>query len=377
MNNDCSGQELQEFWAMIGRLPDNNFLTQELKAAWENNWNEFVSINKQELFNKVLARAKSQKAHIIPQRRLNWTRMAAAVIILMLGAGTYFLFFNHAPKKDLAVEPQEKRFKNDILPSHQRATLTLANGKKILLDSAGNGKLTQQGNMQVLKQGEQIVYAGETNGQAAVLYNTMATEKGKQYMLTLADGSKAWLNAASSITYPIAFAGNERKVTVTGEVYFEVAHNVNMPFMVQKNDMSVQVLGTHFNVNAYDDEMTIKTTLLEGSVRVTKGNSSMIITPGQQARVTMNGELKVANVNAEKVMAWKNNLFWFDNDDIQTIMREVARWYDAEIVYEGNVTNHYGFMLERNLPVSKLLKILELTGGVHFTIEGNKITVRK
>ena len=392
LDNDCTQNELQEFWGIIASLPDGDLLKEELKAAWEDNLTGTVSINKKELFDKVLARAEEvSKVYKVNTVRRNWTRVAAAAaIILMFGAGTWFLFFNQAARKEIALVPQEKRFENDIEPSHQGATLTLANGTKILLDSASNGKLTQQGNTQVMKQDDQVVYQSMVNGQqTTVQYNTMTTERGKQYVLTLSDGSKAWLNAASSITYPTAFSGNERKVTVTGEVYFEVTHNANLPFVVQKNsassadrDVNIQVLGTHFNVNAYDDETAIKITLLEGSVRVSTdhGQQSTVIKPGQQAQIENPNnpiipKIKVQTADVDEVMAWKNGLFSFDKVDLQTVLRQLTKWYDVDVEYRGSIPKQtFGGDMQRTLSLSQVLKVLEKS-EVHFKIEGKKIIV--
>jgi len=230
----------------------------------------------------------------------------------------------------------------------------------------------------------QIVYAW-TSLSASILasYNTLTNPKGSKVIdITLSDGSRVWLNAGSSITYPIAFAGNERKITMNGEAYFEVTHNPEMPFKVCKGDMEVAVLGTHFNVNAFDDEASVRVTLLEGSIKASingstgPGGQSTILKPGEQAQIAA-GINVVRGIDIEEVMAWKNGNFYFNGADIQTIMRQVARWYDVEVVYEGGLpTGHYNGKPSRALTVSEMLKVVEYS-GVKIRIDGRKIIVMK
>jgi ferric-dicitrate binding protein FerR (iron transport regulator) len=209
------------------------------------------------------------------------------------------------------------------------------------------------------------------------LYNTISTPKGGQYQVTLSDGSKVWLNAASSLRFPATFSGKERKVELTGEGYFEVAHNKKMPFHVTVNDLDVEVLGTHFNINAYADESAIKTTLLEGSVKVVKGNETKIIEPGEQASVTTSeDEINVKQqVDLEQVVAWKNGIFQFERADIESVMRQISRWYDIDVDYHGRVSEHFGGTISRDVNISDVLKMLEMTGGVNFKIDGKKVIV--
>jgi len=309
-----------------------------------------------------------------------WKRIAvAASITLMLATGAYFLFMNK-PKQIAKTETQQ-RFKNDVAPGGNKAILTLSNGTQIILDSAANGTLSQQGNSKVIKlDSGQLKYEASGSsplGEAGVGLNTITTPKGGQYQIVLADGSKVWLNAASSITYPTAFTGAERKITMTGEAYFEVAHNAAKPFIVSKNAVSVQVLGTHFNVNAYDDEAEIKVTLLEGSVKATSSNNSIIIKPGEQAVLTA-GEIKAMSVDLDEVMAWKNGIFNFNREDITGIMRQLSRWYDAEIIYQGDKSEDlFSGIIKRNNNISQVLKMLEQTNRIHFKIEDRKIVVTK
>ena len=270
-----------------------------------------------------------------------------------------------------------KEMNHDVAPGGNRAVLTLANGSQIILDSAANGNLAQQGNTKIVKlDSGQLAYNSLNERSDDVLYNTISTPRGGQYQIVLADGSKVWLNAASSLKFPTAFTGKERKVELTGEGYFEVAKNARMPFRVAVTGMTVEVLGTHFNINAYIDESTIKTTLLEGSVKVAKSDRQLVIKPGQQAELTPNAEFIIHNsIDVDEVMAWKNGLFNFNKADIKEIMRQAARWYDVDVVYEGNISGEkYIGKVARNTNLSEMMKILELN-GVKYRIDGRKITV--
>lgn len=336
-----------------------------------------------EMFRLMLARTEKvngENAIIVemPQRRSFFTLsriVAASVVLVLLLAGMYFLFPRKAPVQ-LAEQPTMQRFKNDIAPGHKGAVLTLADGQQIILDSAHNGVIASQGSAEVVKDHNQLAYTGNSTSQ--VVFNTMSTPKGRQYSLVLSDGSKVWLNAASSITFPTTFSGKERKVSVTGEAYFEVAHNDKVPFIVEQGNTRIQVLGTHFNVNAYRDESSINVTLLAGAVKVENAQGNRLIKPGQQVQVMQNGNMKLAEkINEEEIMAWKDERFVFESANIKTIMKQVARWYDVDVDYKADISYSFVADISMNLPVSELLKLLELTGGVHFKIDGNKITVMK
>jgi transmembrane sensor len=308
-----------------------------------------------------------------------WRRwVAAAAVIAMLFTGWYFIQQNNKPQ--VGVEPTAVT--NDVQsPDKNRASIRLADGRVIYLDSSGNGQLASVNGMHLMKKGDGVIeYSGGASTSLSMEYHTLTNPRGSKVMhMTLSDGSKVWLNAGSSITYPVAFVGDERKVNINGEAYFEVAHNKEKPFYVSKGDVSVQVLGTHFNVNAYDDESEIKVTLLEGSVAVKSkvgSGESKVIKPGEQARV-MSDQLSVmSNVNIEQVMAWKNGLFSFERADIKTIMREVARWYNVDVVYTKDINELFRLKTSRNTSVTNIFKILEATGKVHLKVEGRTITVQ-
>ena len=304
----------------------------------------------------------------------NWWSYAAAAILLFFVAG-YFLLnktLNNTKKQPpIAAQPVKK----DIPAGRQGAVLTLSNGQRIILDSTGDGVLTQEAGVQVIRKGGELSYGGNTN---EVLYNQIVTPRGRKWQLTLSDGTKVWLNAASSVRYPINFVGRERMVEVSGETYFEVAPDKNRPFRINiAGKGKIEVLGTRFDVNAYDDEDAIRTTLLEGSVKMIRGESTRLLSPGQQA-VLGNGtdDIKVINdANIDEVMAWKNGRFIFSDMDLKSIMRQLTRWYDVDVVYEGKVPEiRVGGIIHNNVYLSTVMEFLG-DNGVHYKIEGKKITI--
>jgi transmembrane sensor len=321
------------------------------------------------------------KRIIIKKRQWKYFRDVAtsAAAVLVLAAATFYLY--KASKKDDNVLPKDKAATvvslHDIAPGQTTALLTLANGSKLVLDSTAIGQLAQQGGTVVLN-GKGTLRYQQKDSSNEVLYNTLSTANAETYAMVLADGSKAWLNTGASIRYPVTFTGNERKVEVTGEVYFEVAPDKSKPFIVhvkgqKDNDMDVQVLGTHFNINAYNDETIIRTTLIEGSVKIIRANTETLLAPGQQAQVG-NGVTKVVpDANIDAVTAWKNGRFYFDKNDITVVMRQLAKWYNVEVVYEGaKPTKKFIGEMERNLMLSQVLRGLEYTTGVHFRIDAEE-----
>lgn len=344
----------------------------------ENEWNEELYGNKEAL-QATMRSVIHEKAGINNRlRRVMWMRwtVAAAAIIVVLATASFFLNSNSNPTSSAArVETQKERFKNDVMPGQVGAVLTLSNGKTIVLDTANNGSLAEENGTEIVKKDGQVTYANQS-GRSEALYNTMTTPRGRQFKLVLADGSNVWLNAESSITFPTAFTGKERKVSITGEAYFEIAHNKQMPFIVEKGEMRVQVLGTHFNINSYEDENSINVTLLEGSLKVAKGNNSSLIKPGQQAQLK-NQEIKlINNADMNSVMAWKNGFFDFEGKDIGVLMRQLSRWYDIEVVNDTKIDDLFFATIPRNTNLSDVLKALELTGKVKFEITGKTIHVK-
>jgi len=309
---------------------------------------------------------------------MRWATAAAAVVLI-------FVSFNYFQRSRGGGAPIDQAVtantgtQHDVLPGKSKAILTLSNGKEITLDDSSSGVLAAEGGAKVVKSADGSVAYQKTGAEGAglALNNTMTIPPGGEYQLTLPDGTKVWLNAASSITFPTSFTGKERKVTISGEAYFEVAASAAHPFVVSVNGMDVTVLGTHFNINAYHDEGSIRTTLLEGSVRVTNtqtGQANQIV-PGQQSMLEPTGDMSVREVNTDEVIAWKNGLFQFNKTDVYTMMRQISRWYNIEVKFEGVPTKEqFSGTIPRNITLSELLTVLK-TVKVKFVMEGNKLTV--
>lgn len=320
-------------------------------------------------------------------RRWGW---AAASVILLVSAGAY-LWNSH--KKN--TEPATIAAKNeDITPGKDGAILTLADGQQLLLDSLKNGLIaSQSGSKLILKDG-QLTYDFTGKATGEIVYNTMSTPKGRQFHVTLPDGTVVYLNAASSITYPTVFNGNERRVKVSGELYFEVAPKSRQPFIVETDNQQVEVLGTSFNINCYEDEKTVQTTLLTGAVKVTPLLSSKQGTTREgktESKVLMPGQTAILNKpndhagyaltitdtqNPNKITAWKNGLFNFDDADLYSVMRQLERWYNIEVRYAGKPDNIiFKGKIHRNTNLSNVLKLLEMM-GINFELKDNTLYVR-
>lgn len=383
-------EEADAFWnRFLGKYPDKVEAIEKAKKALltipfnEVSDEELPSESKiRESFLKVsqilgLKGEKRNKATVIYISAKWWAAAASVIVILSLG---YFFIKNNNSGQLAKVAPPPQSI-HDAAPGGNKAILTLGNGETIILDSAANGTLATQGNSKVTKLADgQLAYQGLDNStDKKVVYNTISTPRGGQYNLTLPDGSKVWLNAESSLRFPTTFLGNERKVILTGEGYFEVAHNKDKPFHVSVNQTVIEVLGTQFNVNAYGDGGSMKTTLLEGSVKLSEGNNSVIIEPGQQAVINNVSNSLMVNktVNLEEVVAWKNGIFQFDETDIKNVMKQIGRWYDLDVVFEGKVPDKkITGKIYRNVNVSKVLKIMESL-KIHFRIEGKTLIVTK
>jgi transmembrane sensor len=306
-----------------------------------------------------------------------WPRIAAAAaVLIVLVVGGLFVF-RKGPTARIA---QDQTPKNDILPAGTRATLTMLDGRTMALDSAGGDNLARQADAILSVRDGQLIYTANepdrAGSPAGMAYNTLTTRPGEHYSLRMPDGTNVWLNAASSITYPVVFIGNERKVIVTGEAYFEIVHNAKRPFKIGVSNELVEDIGTHLNINAYDDESTIKTTLVEGSIKVTKGSASAILAPGQQATIRPgDSSFQLEQADADEAIAWKNGFFYFNRADIQTVMRQLARWYNVQVVYKGEISKKtFKGKLYRNINASEALQILSYFGA-HFQIDGRTITV--
>jgi transmembrane sensor len=346
-----------------------------------------------EILQALKDRINGQKRVIPFYKRKSWRMVAAASIIIVAGVLLLYYIQPVSPKKEFtSKETNIPANQPPVLPGKDRATLTLADGRVIDLDSSGAGLLAQEGNTSIINKDGKIIYDPNKKASGETIYNTISTPRGGQYQLVLPDGSRVWLNATSSIKFPVAFAGNSRTVELNGEAYFEVAKNPARPFVVNVKDVEVKVLGTHFNIMAYSEEEAIKTTLLEGSVQLNSrqpaiGNSLQagtgrqlaILKPGDQAVLTDDSRFTIhEHTDLEEVVSWTNGKFHFNNADIKVIMRQIARWYDVDVEYRNiSAQTQLGGVVSRKEDLRQLLNYFEIAGKVHFTIEGRKIIVTR
>jgi len=373
MNNQCSPEEVEALMIYFNTR-HHQLLSELILHELEQPDLEVSHGEYDELLNNTY---KKIQTNINRNRKASypvWRRIGvAASVLIFLSIGGYFILH----KKQLKIQPVAKIQQNDVTPGTNGATLTLGNGQKIVLNAKPIGQLALQGNVAISKTNNgQIKYKAISGETDLAMINTVTTQRKEQYHLTLSDGTNVWLNAASSIKYPSAFTGKNRKVEITGEAYFEVAHNKDKPFLVTSNGQTVEVLGTHFNINTYDDEIGIKTTLLEGSVKVSKNGKTAMIKPGQQAVVLDNEQsIEVKEADTEQAVAWKNGFFDFKDANIQDIMRQLSRWYDVDVRYDGEIpTRDFSGEMERSLNASQVLKLLSYS-RIHFRIEGKTIIV--
>jgi transmembrane sensor len=370
----ASTDETKQLFKMIAEGQDDNELKELLLGELTNTdlqdnydldrWNNVL--------NKVKAENELNEYDAVPKRYLRIRQWSiAAAILLVFSFGGYFLL--HKPVANTVAALKPGVFKNDALPGN-KAYITLANGKQIAVTTAANGQIAVQGNTLIQKSasGEIVYNAG--NAEVETTYNTFTVPRGGgKHTIQLADGTSALLDAGSSIRYPVAFTGKERKVSITGQVYFEVVHKATQPFLVSVKGETIEDIGTHFNINAFEDEPVMRTTLLEGSIAV----SGILLKPGQQAVKKADGKITVLDqVDEEKVMAWKNDLFRFTkNTSLYAVMNELSRWYDLEVVYTGtNKDYHFGGYMSRDSKLSSVLRILQVS-GLKFSLDGKKLIV--
>ena len=382
LRDSLNEKELDELLCIMRGGKNSELLRQAADEAFRKR--EFSgltdSINYDKLFRKLMEATGNAKKQPLrqyreekssPSRRipLILRYAAAAAILIMVAIGILWISDERTATIVQTV--------TDLAPGSNRAMLTLGDGSTILLDSAGIGQLAEQAGTRVMKVDDgSLAYNSEERRKAEILYNTITTPRAGQYELVLPDGSHVWLNAESSIRFPVFFSGGFRVVEITGEAYFEVAENREMPFRVSSGNTTVEVLGTSFNVRAYADEASVNTTLIEGSVQVSSPVNLTTIVPGQQARISSQGSISVENnVDIEEIISWKNGLFIFNSATIDQIMSQVSRWYDVEIQYEGEKSNKtFSGMVSRKSNVSQILKIME-GAGVNFTISEESIKV--
>ncbi|MBX3252554.1 MAG: FecR domain-containing protein [Chitinophagaceae bacterium] len=356
---------------------DNNLKLKTLiDEAWalsrEEQANAFTSESSERMLNRLMRDITPadtlQPSDPLARRTFNrWWMWAAAVLVAAV-AGTFFITQNSIPQKEtpVAISP------SPIAPGHDGAILTLADGSQVVLDSLQDGAIASQNGYEIVLKEGALSYRGDADTKGDMIFNTVSTPNGRQFRLGLPDGTQVWLNAASSITYPVEFSALQRAVKVTGEAYFEVSTDKKRPFIVEKGSLAVVVTGTHFNINTYDDDLTAQVTLLEGRVTVRNGKAEENLLPGQQAETIGTEQLQLhTSVNTEEVMAWKNGYFSFNNSDLQSVMRKLSRWYNVEVLYEGNIpAMKFGGEIARNSNLSQVLDILQ-ESKVHFRIENN------
>jgi ferric-dicitrate binding protein FerR (iron transport regulator) len=405
LENNLTTEEFSQLYETIRSGYDPTDLDELIEATFSDPaYAVPAEDNKKEVFASLLAKIE-EKDHSIPAtpaftpapipvvplyRRRGIAGAAAAILILTAGSLYWLAHRRNIPAQLVA---EQKTIKFDAPPGRSGATLTLANGQHIELDSTQNGALTQQGNARLLKKGSKLSYeAQDRPAVSTVLYNSITTPRGRQFELVLADGTHVSLNAASSIRFPTAFTGKERRVEVSGEVYFEVAKNASMPFVVALSrggtlppaadpgtgheGAEIQVLGTHFNVSDYNDENNISATLLEGSIKVSSGTQQIILTPGEQGKIDRGTSvLSHQKVDVDEVVAWTKGRLAISNSDLPTLMRQISRWYDVDVAFQGKSPNiRFGGFLHRDVNLSTLLDYLG-ENGVHYKTEGKTITI--
>lgn len=357
MKGTITPEEAEEYAAWYNAGQDEPV---EIPASFAANEAE----HEERIWRKIAARTgfPDNTATAAPLRRRRWWA-AAAVTAAIVTAG---YCWHHWQTKTSRPPQLATTMVPDAPPGSDKAVLTLGNGRQIILDSAGNGALAQQGGVHIVKKADgSILYVDQHSGTVTdTLYNTMTVPKGGQYKLILPDGSHVWLNAASSLRYPVAFSSRERTVELDGEGYFEVASIAGSPFRVKVRHTQIAVLGTSFNVMAYREENDIQTTLLTGAVKIKQGTTEKIIAPGQQAVVNNeNGHISVGETETTLATAWKDGQFRFSGNNIPMVLRQISRWYNIDIVYQGPIPQgHITGKVPRNMKLSGVIRILELSG---------------
>ncbi|WP_162618534.1 FecR family protein [Pedobacter yulinensis] len=361
MAGDCTEAEKNDIEAYISELDLAEFP-----------WNPESMGDEQAFKNRVYNRLSSSIAR--PAKYRLWRRILAAAVTLLVVGTTIYLYRHLLPGSG----QRAGMLTENIQPGTNKAILTLADGSTVILDKSGNGPVASQGLVEIVRNdnGEIVYEEGGGKPEAAYAQNMISTPRGAETQVVLSDGTKIWLNAASSVRFPVAFSGTRRKIELTGEAYLEVAEDKSMPFVVAVRDREIEVLGTRFNVNAYEDRADVTTTLLQGSVRLKAHNRQVVLRPGQQGVAGDDGKLNVQPAALANAVAWKNGLFVFNGENIRDIMADVARWYDLEVDYVGSTEGkNFDAKMNRSDDIRELLKNMELTGMVRFKIQGRRVTV--
>ena len=360
---------------------------EEFNALFAEGAAEYREAHWDPVFEQIMARAdeaeaeKTRSGGLLVRGEFRRMRWVAAACVLFFVAGTVWFLERGHSRSSMAVATAKTPVAHDADPGGSKAVLTLADGQTIALDSTEHGVIGHQGGEALVSGNKQLLYQQVADASGGSGFNVLTTPRGGEYTVVLPDGTKVWLNADSYLRYPTEFTGNSREVELRGEGYFEVAANVHAPFHVRvlrgsREPLRVDVLGTHFDIMAYDDEPVLRTTLLEGAVRVSKGAAAVVLRPGQQARLEGENRLVVSQADVEEAIAWKNGLFKFDGASIGAVMRQLSRWYDLDVQYtDGEPKDRFQGELYRDVRVSELLKILQAS-GVHCAVEGKKLLVK-
>lgn len=378
LNNEITSTEYQRLWELLHSSEDDDVIINALEQISDIPQKDTPVISSESWQQKMQeALHKQQAASSTPKnsykRILGWSVAAAITALISIFA---MQFISPLETAKTTLRPSPITATDSLSPGGNKAKLTLANGTSIVLDSSSQGIISLQGNAQIVAHSKGLIAYNKLSGHSQkMVYNKISTPKGGQYQIILSDGTQVWLNSASSIRFPTSFSGKNREVTVTGEVYFDVSTNAKKPFKVAVNGIKVNVLGTRFNINAYDST-TIKTTLLSGAVSIEHGNSHYKLKPGQQAQVRINGNTSIANdINLKQIIAWKNNLFWFSHNTIKEVMEQISRWYDAQIIIRGAIPQHFTGSIPRSASIIRVLNLLQATGNISFQVSGHKIIV--
>lgn len=361
-------QEKEENRHFFDKIQNERALEKELRF--------FSAIDTDKAWQRIASQTTAQKQKPGSWRNTaGWKYAAAIALILATAAVIYQTRIRELhPTKEVAAAGPEQEIE-EILPGGDKAKLTFSDGLVFDLEDMANGTVREEKGVKVTKQDGMVTFEIADNNSNLIFFNTISTPVGGQYQVVLPDGTKVWLNSASTLHFPSAFVENERTVELTGEGFFEVAKNQHKPFKVKVNDATVEVLGTHFNIMAYANEGRITATLLEGSVKVHNGSVSKLMMPGQQASIGK--EIRLKEVDVDEAVAWKNGLFYFNNEDIATIMRQLERWYGIEAAYSGEISSkHFSGIISRDTEIDKVLEMLALTKSVRFKTEGRRIVVK-
>lgn len=382
LNKSLSPSELEEFRELLRSADYEHQFSQLLEQGWNDVTDENLLVIPAEVNNRVYANVIAEKGHGDRKTYKLWVQIA--MVAAVVSAIAFGIWFFSAP--DLPANQGDlTNYANDIGPGKQGATLTLANGKTIRLSDAVNGQVAREAGIAISKSADgQLIYELKDKGQAAENeINTLSTARGETYQLHLPDGSRVWLNAASSLTYTAGLLKDgKRKVRLNGEAYFEIAKDKQHPFIVETDKQAAEVLGTHFNINSYKDDQVIKTTLLEGSLRVTLLNAAnvggKVLRPGEESVLEQGSNIKVEQADIKEVMAWKNGFFRFTGLPIDKVMQQISRWYDIEVVYAGKMpAEEFSGAIARNKNISEVLNMLSYAKAVKFKVEGRRVTVMK